>query len=155
MRPDGGLLNMKEDTVETSGASTECEVGTNKSETGPENDAKAASGSPTAFQEKMDRWTDRVGYGAYRGLICGLFSAWGYAAVRVVFEIVQVVLTHSFGKQDTGTLGECLVNIFFFVIGLSIFFAPVGVIVGAFLGAAGIVRKKKRLPEPPLSASKP
>ncbi len=102
-----------------------------------------ASGPVPAFQEKMERWTDRVGYGAYRGFICGLFSAWGLAAVQVVFGIIQVVLTHSYGKQDTVTLGEALVNIFFLVVGWSIFFPPVGVIVGAFLGAVGIIRKKK------------
>ena len=103
-----------------------------------------ASGPVPAFQEKMERWTDRVGYGAYRGFICGLFTAWGLAAVQVVFGIIQVVLTHSYGKQDTVTLGEALVNIFFLVVGWSIFFPPVGVIVGAILGAVGIIRKKKK-----------
>ena len=105
--------------------------------------SEQASDSVPAFQEKMERWTDGVGYGAYRGFICGLFSAWGLAAVQVVFGIIQVVLTHSYGKQDTVTLGEALVNIFFLVVGWSIFFPPVGVIVGAFLGAVGIIRKKK------------
>ena len=113
---------------------------THPDETAPEQ----ASGPVAAFQEKMERWTDRVGYGAYRGFICGLFSAWGLAAVQVVFGIIQVVLTHSYGKQDTVTLGEALVNIFFLVVGWSIFFPPVGVIIGAILGAAGIIRKKKK-----------
>ena len=113
---------------------------THPDETAPEQ----ASGPVAAFQEKMERWTDRVGYGAYRGLICGLFSAWGLAAVLVTFLIAQAVLTHSYGKQDTVTLGEALVNIFFLVVGWSIFFPPVGVIVGAFLGAVGIIRKKKK-----------
>ena len=116
---------------------------THPDETAPEQ----ASGPVPAFQEKMERWTDRVGYGAYRGFICGLFSAWGLAAVQVVFGIIQVVLTHSYGKQDTVTLGEALVNIFFLVVGWSIFFPPVGVIVGAFLGAVGIIRKKKSADE--------
>ena len=106
--------------------------------------SEQASGPVAAFQDKMESWTDRVGYGAYRGLICGLFTAWGLAAVQVVFGITQVVLTHSYGKQDTVTLGEALVNIFFLVVGWSIFFPPVGVIVGAFLGAVGIIRKKKK-----------
>jgi len=106
-----------------------------------------ASGPVPAFQEKMERWTDRVGNGAYRGFICGLFTAWGLAAVQVVFVIIQVVLTHSYGKQDTVTLGEALVSIFFLVVGWSIFFPPVGVIVGAFLGAVGIIRKKKSADE--------
>ena len=110
--------------------------------------SEQASNPVSAFQEKMERWTDRVGYGAYRGFICGLFTAWGLAFVLVVFEIAQVVLTHSFGKHDTDTLGESLVNIFLLVLGLSVFFTPVGVIVGAFLGAAGIIRKKKCPPEP-------
>ena len=113
---------------------------THPDETAPEQ----ASGPVAAFQEKMERWTDRVGYGAYRGFICGLFTAWGLAAVQVVFGIIQVVLTHSYGKQDTVTLGEALVNIFFLVVGWSIFFPPVGVIIGAFLGAVGIIRKKKK-----------
>lgn len=116
---------------------------THPDETAPEQ----ASGPVPAFQEKMERWTDRVGYGAYRGFICGLFTAWGLAAVQVVFGIIQVVLTHSYGKQDTVTLGEALVNIFFLVVGWSIFFPPVGVIVGAFLGAVGIIRKKKSADE--------
>jgi len=97
----------------------------------------------------MDRWFDGVGYGAYRGLICGLFTAWGLAAVLVVFWGVQAVLTHSFGKHDTDTLGESLVNIFLLVVWFSVFFPPVGVIVGAFLGAAGIIRKKKQPSEQP------
>ena len=116
---------------------------THPDETAPEQ----ASGPGPAFQEKMERWTDRVGYGAYRGFICGLFTAWGLAAVQVIFGIIQVVLTHSYGKQDTVTLGEALVNIFFLVVGWSIFFPPVGVIVGAFLGAVGIIRKKKSADE--------
>ena len=109
--------------------------------------SEQASDPVPAFQEKMERWTDGVGYGAYRGFICGLFSAWGLAAVQVVFGIIQVVLTHSYGKQDTVTLGEALVSIFFLVVGWSIFFPPVGVIVGAFLGAVGIIRKKKSADE--------
>ena len=127
-----------------------------RSKTHPDGTApEQASGPLPAFQEKMERWTDRVGYGAYRGLICGLFTAWGLAAVLVVFWIAHAALTHSFGKHDTDTLGESLVNIFLLVLGLSVFFPPAGVIVGAFLGAAGIIRKKKRPPEPPSSASKP
>ena len=112
----------------------------------PENElksAKATSGPVAAFQEKMDRWTDRVGYGATRGLICGLFTAWGFAVVVVIIHLAQAALTHSCGKRDTDTLGEMLVNVFFFVVGLTIFVTPVGVIVGAILGAAGIIRKKK------------
>ena len=134
---------MKEDTVETGGAATECEAGTNNSETGPENAAKAASGGVSAFQEKMDRCFNTIGYGAYRGLICGLFTAWGLAAVSVIYRIAQAVLTHSYGKHDTDTLGEFLLGLFFLVVGLTVSFAPVGVIVGAFLGAVGGVRKKK------------
>ena len=125
-----------------------------RSKTHPDGTApEQASGPVPAFQEKMERWTDGVGYGAYRGLICGLFTAWGLAFVLVVFEIAQVVLTHSFGKHDTDTLGESLVNIFLLVLGLSVFFPPAGVIVGAFLGAVGIIRKKKRPPEPPKTES--
>lgn len=139
---------MKEDLSAANGTMPENEgvaggLGTSSEE------AKAASGGMSAFQGKMDRWFDGVGYGAYRGLICGLFTAWGLAAVLVVFWGVQAVLTHSFGKHDTATLGEFLVNMFLLVLGYSVFFPPVGVIVGAFLGAAGIIRKKKRPPEPP------
>lgn len=118
--------------------------------------SEQASGPVAAFQDKMETWTDRVGYGAKRGLICGFFTAWGLAAVQVVFGIIQVVLTHSYGKQDTVTLGEALVNIFFLVVGWSIFFPPVGVIVGAILGAVGIIRKKKPANEPhPSEPEKP
>jgi ABC-type phosphate transport system permease subunit len=117
----------------------------------PENEPKKANAAPgpvTAFQDKMEKWTDMVGYGAYRGLICGLFSALGLDIVLVIVRVSQAVLTHSFGKQDTATLGEMLVNSFFFVVGLTIFVTPVGVIIGAILGAAGIIRKKKRPSEP-------
>ena len=117
--------------------------------------SEQASAPVSAFQEKMERWTDRVGYGAYRGFICGLFTAWGLAFVLVVFWIAHAALTHSFGKHDTDTLGESLVNILLLVLGLSVFFPPVGVIVGAFLGAAGIIRKKKRPSEPPSSEPEP
>ena len=118
--------------------------------------SEQASGPVAAFQDKMETWTDRVGYGAKRSLICGLFSAWGLADVQVVFGIIQGVLTHSYGKQDTVTLGEALVNIFFLVVGWSIFFPPVGVIVGAILGAVGIIRKKKPANEPhPSEPEKP
>ena len=106
--------------------------------------SEQASGPVAAFQDKMESWTDRVGYGAKRGLICGLFTAWGFAVVVLIVHSAQAALTHSFGKQDTGTLGEMLVNSFFFVVGLTIFVMPVGVIVGAILGAVGIIRKKKK-----------
>ena len=139
---------MKQDKSATGGAEPDCKVAAGGPGSGPE-EAKAASGSVSVFQEKMERWTDRVGYGAYRGLICGLFTAWGLAAVLVVFRGVQAVLTHSFGKHDTDTLGESLVNIFLLVLGFSVFFPPAGVIVGVFLGAVGIVRKKKRPSEQP------
>ena len=109
--------------------------------------SEQASGPVAAFQDKMESWTDRVGYGAKRGLNCGLFTAWGLAFLHGIFLIVYFVLTHSYGKQDTVTLGEALVNIFFLVVGWSIFFPPVGVIVGAFLGAVGIIRKKKSADE--------
>ena len=117
--------------------------------------SEQASGPVAAFQDKMESWTDRVGYGAYRGLICGLFTAWGLAVVVLIVHSAQAALTHSFGKQDTGTLGEMLVNSFFFVVGLTIFVTPVGVIIGAILGAAGIIRKKKPANEPPPSEPEP
>ena len=122
--------------------------------TRPEN-AKVAPGTLSAFQEKMDRWFDGVGYGARRGLICGLFTAWGLAVVLVFFLIAQAVLTHSFGKHDTDTFGEFLLKLLFFAVMPTFFIAPVGVIAGGFLGAVEVVRKKKRSPEPPSSASRP
>ena len=112
---------------------------THTAETAPEQ----ASGPVPAFQEKMERWTDRVGFGANRGLICGLFTAWGLSAVLVVFVIAQAILTHSYGKQDTATLGEFLVKLFFLAVMPTFFFTPAGLIAGAFLGAVGIIRKKK------------
>ena len=133
---------MNEDLDPENGRMPEDETGAGGPVTDRE-EAKAASGAVSAFQEKMDRWTDGVGYGAYRGLICGLFTAWGLSAVLVVFWGTQAILTHSYGKQDTTTLGEFLVNSFLLVLGYSVFFPPVGVIIGAFLGAVGIVRKKK------------
>ena len=139
---------MKEDLDPENGRMPGVEIGAGGPGITPE-EAKATSDSLAAFQGKMERWTDRVGYGAYRGFICGLFTAWGLAAVQVVFGIIQVVLTHSYGKQDTATFGEFLVKMFFLVVGPSVFFPSIGVIVGAFLGAVGIIRKKKRPPEPP------
>ena len=112
----------------------------------PENEPKKANAAPgpvTAFQDKMEKWTDMVGYGAYRGLFCGLFSALGLDIVLVIVRVSQAVLTHSFGKQDTGTLGEMLVYLFLLALLLTVVITTTGVIVGAMLGAAGIIRKKK------------
>ena len=113
----------------------------------PENEpekANAAPGPVTAFQDKMEKWTDRVGYGAYRGLICGLFSALGLDIVLVIVRSSQAVLTHSFGKRDTDTFGEMLVYLFLLALLLTVVITTTGVIVGAMLGAAGIIRKKKK-----------
>lgn len=145
---------MKQGTTAADGATPENEGAAGGPGSRPE-EAKAASGTVSAFQEKMDRWTDRVGYGANRGLVCGLFTAWGLAVVSWIFKIAEAVLTHSYGKHDTDTLGESLIGLLVLTFGLSIFFAPVGVIVEAFLGAAGIIRNKKHSPEPPSSKPEP
>ena len=110
--------------------------------------SEQASGPAAAFQDKMETWTDRVGYGAYRGLICGLYSALGLDVVLLVFRIAQAAITHSYGKHDTDTLGEMLVNLFLLALLLTVVITAAGVIVGAILGAAGIIRKKKSPSEP-------
>ena len=119
--------------------------------------SEQASGPVAAFQEKMESWTDRVGYGAYRGLICGLFTAWGFAFLHGIFLIVYFLTAYNRDTSDYDTsmmdyveLGFHVVkeNGIYLIIFWSLLIVPAGLIVGAILGAAGIIRKKKRPSEP-------
>lgn len=125
-------------------------------ENGPES-AKNASGRVAAFQDKMEKWTDRVGYGAYHGLICGLFTAWGFAFLHGIFLIVYFLTAYNRDTSDYDTsmmdyveLGFHVVkeNGVYLIIFWTLLFVPAGVIIGAILGAVGIIRKKKRPSEP-------
>jgi len=119
--------------------------------------SEQASGPAAAFQDKMEKWTDRVGYGAYRGLICGLFTAWGFAFLHGIFLIVYFLTAYNRDTSDYDTsmmdyveLGFHVVkeNGIYLIIFWSLLIVPAGLIVGAILGAAGIIRKKKRPSEP-------
>lgn len=119
--------------------------------------SEQASGPTAAFQDKMESWTDRVGYGAYRGLICGLFTAWGFAFLHGIFLIVYFLTAYNRDTSDYDTsmmdyveLGFHVVkeNGIYLIIFWSLLIVPAGLIVGAILGAAGIIRKKKRPSEP-------
>ena len=119
--------------------------------------SEQASGPAAAFQDEMESWTDRVGYGAYRGLICGLFTAWGFAFLHGIFLIVYFLTAYNRDTSDYDTsmmdyveLGFHVVkeNGIYLIIFWSLLIVPAGLIVGAILGAAGIIRKKKRPSEP-------
>ena len=103
-----------------------------------------ASGPVPAFQEKMERWTDRVGYGAKRGLICGLFTAWGLAVLYAIVLTVKVLTAQDDLDYEMMTFWEYVTIVGALIIGWTLLFVPVGVIVGAILGAVGIIRKKKK-----------
>ena len=125
--------------------------------------SEQASGPVAAFQDKMEKWTDRVGYGAYRGLFCGLFTAWGLAFLHGIFLIVYFLTAYNRDTSDYDTsmmdyveLGFHVVkeNGIYLIIFWSLLIVPAGLIVGAILGAAGIIRKKKRPSEPEKPESK-
>ena len=126
--------------------------------------SEQASGPVAAFQDKMESWTDRVGYGAYRGLFCGLFTAWGLAFLHGIFLIVYFLTAYNRDTSDYDTsmmdyveLGFNVVeeNGVYLLIFWSLLFVPVGVIVGAIVGAVGIIRKKKPANEPHPSEPEP
>lgn len=126
--------------------------------------SEQASGPVAAFQDKMEKWTDRVGYGAKRGLICGLFTAWGLAFLHGIFLIVYFLTAYNRASSDYDTSMMDYVELGFHVVeedGVyllifwSLLIVPAGVIVGAILGAVGIIRKKNRPPEPPPSEPEP
>ena len=114
-----------------------------------------ASGPVPAFQEKMERWTDRVGYGAYRGLIGGLFTAWGLAFLYVIILTVNYLTAQDDLDYEMMTFWEYVTIAGALIIGWTLLFVPAGVIIGALLGAVGIIRKKKHPSEPPLSKPEP
>jgi len=98
-----------------------------------------------------------VGYGAKRGLICGFFTAWGLAFLHGIFLIVYFLTAYNRASSDYDTsmmdyveLGFNVVeeNGVYLIIFWSLLIVPVGVIVGAILGAVGIIRKKKPANEP-------
>ena len=120
-----------------------------------ETTSEQASGPVPAFQEKMERWTDRVGYGAYRGLICGLFTAWGLAVLYAIVLTVKVLTAQDDLDYEMMTFWEYVTIVGALIIGWTLLFVPVGVIVGAILGAVGIIRKKKPANEPPTSKPEP
>ena len=126
--------------------------------------SEQASGPVAAFQDKMETWTDRVGYGAKRGLICGFFTAWGLAFLHGIFLIVYFLTAYNRASSDYDTsmmdyveLGFHVVkeNGIYLIIFWSLLIVPAGLIVGAILGAVGIIRKKNRPPEPPPSEPEP
>ncbi len=114
----------------------------------PENrseNAFAASGSVAAFQDKMETWTDMVGYGAKRGFFGGLFIAWAIALLYGIMLFVNYLAPRNGLDYDTSTISFWgFVEIGFrLIIGWPLFLVPTGVIFGAILGAVGIIRKKK------------
>ena len=127
------------------------------SKTHPDGTASEQASDPVpAFQEKMERWTDRVGYGAYRGFICGLFSAWGLAVLYAIVLTVKVLTAQDDLDYEMMTFWEYVTIVGALIIGWTLLFVPVGVIVGAILGAVGIIRKKKPANEPhPSEPEKP
>ncbi len=106
--------------------------------------SEQASGPMATFQDKMEKWTDRVGYGAKRGLICGLFTAWGFAVLYAIVLTVKVLTAQDDLDYEMMTFWEYVTIVGALIIGWTLLFVPVGVIVGAILGAVGIIRKKKK-----------
>ena len=99
---------------------------------------------------------NRVGYGAYRGLICGLFTAWGLAVLYAIVLTVKVLTAQDDLDYEMMTFWEYVTIVGTLIIGWTLLFVPVGVIVGAILGAVGIIRKKKPANEPhPSEPEKP
>ena len=134
---DGGMSSMKEDLTAANGTTPENAGVADGPGTGRE-EAKAASGGVSAFQEKMDRWTDGVGRGAVRGIIGSL--AIGYvllfgACIKDYFECKPPI-------------AEFLVGLGKVAIAVPLFLLPVGVVIGGLLGALGLFPKKKPPSEP-------
>ena len=107
---------------------------------------------------------NRVGYGAKRGLICGFFTAWGLAFLHGIFLIVYFLTAYNRASSDYDTsmmdyveLGFNIVeeNGVYLIIFWSLLIVPAGVIIGAILGAAWIIRKKKPANEPSPSEPEP
>ena len=126
------------------------------SENAPES-AKTLSGPVAAFQEKMETRTDMVGYGAKRGFFGGLFIAWAIALLYGIMLFVNYLNPQDGLEYDTSTITFWgFVEIGFrLIIGWPLMLVPAGVIIGAILGALGIIRKKKRPPEQPPSEPEP
>ena len=123
---------MKEDLTAANGTTPENAGVADGPGTGRE-EAKAASGGVSAFQEKMDRWTDGVGRGALRGIIGSL--AIGYvllfgACIKDYFECKPPI-------------AEFLVGLGKVAIAVPLFLLPVGVVIGGLLGAFGLFPEKK------------
>ena len=127
------------------------------SENAPER-AKTPSGPVAAFQEKMETWTDMVGYGAKRGFFGGLFIAWAIALLSGIMLLVNYLNPQNGLEYDTSTITFWgFVEIGFrLIIGWPLMLVPPGVIIGAILGAVGIIRKKnpanELLPSEPFSS---
>ena len=125
----------------------------------------AASGPSRAGISGENGNLDRsVGYGAYRGLICGLFTALGVAVAHGLFLIVYFLTAYNRASSDyeksmmdNVILGFEVVEEYgvYLISQWMLLIVPPGVIVGVILGAAGIIRKKKRQPEPPPSEPGP
>ena len=136
---------MNEDLDPENGGMPGDETGACGPVTTPE-EAKASSGAVSAFQERMDRWTDGVGRGALRGTIDTIVIVWALMFLYVIRGFY--VYKPPFSELTIRSLSEFLSEFVLGGIVVSIVFLPFGVVIGGLLGALGLFPKKKKTSEP-------